>query len=92
MFRVENHPKNEQYVTLFVELPEGQNQSTLVCDARQEIEELNKTGVFYGKEVHINGRITTGMSLMLGHALAHTCCAVHVFDPKLNGYVLCVWH
>ena len=56
----------------------------------EELEELENE--FYGKDIKLNGRVTTGMALFLGHKLAHVCKTVGIFDPKLNRYVLTIKH
>jgi len=76
--------------TLFVNLPEGKNQEELVSLCKTEIATIERS--LYGKEVKINGRITTGMALFLGHKLAHICKSVSIFDPKENQYIRAVWH
>lgn len=78
--------------TLTTDLPSGLDQRELVEQAEKEIEDLINSGVFYGKDLKINGRITTGMALMLGHKLAHVCKSVSIFDPKMNDYVVCIKH
>ena len=85
MFKLEGN-------TLYVQLPEGKTQIELVSDCKSEIRNLIASGVLYGKDVKLNGRLTTGMALCLGHELAHVCKSVSVFDPKENAYVLCVKH
>lgn len=55
-----------------------------------KLEELENS--FYGKDIKINGRITTAMSLFLGHYLAHICKSVSIFDPKENNYLLVIKH
>lgn len=77
---------------LFVELPAGKTQAELVSAAKEEIDGLIKAGVFFGKDIKLNGRLTTGMAMMLGHELAHITHSVSVFDPKENDYVLCIAH
>jgi hypothetical protein len=77
---------------LFIELPAGKTQQELVASAKEEIKSLVSAGALYGKNVRLNGRLTTGMALMLGHELAHVCKTVSVFDPKENDYVLCIAH
>ena len=74
---------------LQVELPTGHTQEELVREAEKEIDEMAEQ--LYGKNLKINGRITTGMSL-LGHKLAHICKTVSVFDPKEKRYIVCVQH
>jgi len=85
MFRLEGE-------VLYVELPQGKDQSQLVEDCKSEIKNLISTGSLYGKDIKINGRLTTGMALSLGHELAHVCKSVSIFDPKMNDYVLCIKH
>jgi len=75
---------------LQVELPTGHTQEELVREAEKEIDEMAEQ--LYGKNLKINGRITTGMSLMLGHKLAYICKTVSVFDPKEKRYIVCVQH
>ncbi len=75
---------------LTISLPEGKTQAELVGLAKDEIKPLEKQ--FYGREVKLNGRLTTGMAIVLGHTLAHVCKSVSVFDPKENDYVLCIKH
>ena len=77
---------------LKVNLPSGKTQEELVKEAHEEIRELINEGKFYGKNIKLNGRITTGMALMLGHELAHVCKSVSIFDPKENDYVLVIKH
>jgi len=77
---------------LTITLPEGKTQAELVEDTRAEIRSLIESGVLFGQEVKLNGRLTTGMALSLGHELAHVCKSVSVFDPKENTYVLCIKH
>ncbi|MBD3377438.1 CRISPR-associated protein Csx3 [candidate division KSB1 bacterium] len=77
---------------LNIDLPPGKDQQQLVEIAEKEIKELIKSGDLYGKDLKLNGRLTTGMALMLGHALAHICKSVAVFDPKMNDYVVCIKH
>ena len=85
MFRLEND-------ILYIELPVGKTQRELVEEARREISEMVKKGIFFGKNIKLNGRITTAMALMLGHELAHVCKTVSILDPKQNEYVLCISH
>ena len=77
---------------ILMDLPQGLSQQVLVNQAREELLTLEQTGILYGKHVNINGRITTGMALMMGHFLAHITKSVSIFDPKENLYVLCVRH
>ena len=77
---------------IYIELPQGKTQSELVKEAEKEIDAMIKSGVLYGKDIKLNGRLTTGMALMFGHKLAHVCKSVSVFDPKLNSYIVCIKH
>jgi len=77
---------------LSVSLPEGKTQVELVSDCKSEIRDLISSGDVYGLDIKLNGRLTTGMALCLGHELAHVCKSVSIFDPKENDYVLCVKH
>ena len=71
-------------------LPTGKTQEELVAELDKEMSDIEAQ--FYGKNVLINGRITTAMSLYLGHRLAHISKTVSVFDPKEGTYVKTVWH
>lgn len=73
---------------LEVVLPEGRTQKELIEELKIEFSGIEKE--LYGKDIKINGRITTGMALYLGHKLAHICRSVSIFDPKLNDYVLVI--
>lgn len=77
---------------MYVTLSEGKTQAELVSAAKEEIKALIESGAVYGKSIKLNGRLTTGMALMLGHELAHICKTVSIFDPKENDYVLCITH
>ena len=80
-------------IELKVELPEGKTQKELIEEAIGEIQLMqSNTRCFYGEHVYLTGRITTGMSLMLGHFLAHICKSVSIFDPKENAYIKCISH
>lgn len=77
---------------LLVSLPEGKTQEELIAICKIAINELASSGSLYGKEIKLNGRLTTGMALFLGHYLAHITKSVSIFDPKENAYILCVKH
>lgn len=85
MFELKNDVLN-------VTLPEGRTQAELIASAKTEIRTLIADGILYGKELKLNGRITTGMALTLGHELAHICKSVSIFDPKEAAYVECITH
>lgn len=77
---------------MYIELPQGMTQAELVSAAKIEIKALIESGAVYGKSIKLNGRLTTGMALVLGHELAHVTKSVSIFDPKENDYVLCITH
>ncbi len=81
--------KNE---ILSMDLPQGHTMQELNTLAKEEISIMIAEGLFYGKDIKVNGRITTAMALMLGHELAHVCRSVSIFDPKEGQYVLCIKH
>lgn len=83
MIKVQNDVMN-------ITLPEGKTQQELINMLEEEFVEIEKC--LYGKEVKINGRVTTGMCLWLGHKLAHICKTVSIFDPKENSYILIIKH
>ena len=80
----------KQELLVKVELPEGKTQKELVSEAKKELKQKSET--FFGKHILINGRITTGMALMMGHELAHISKSVAIFDPKENDYIVCIKH
>jgi len=75
---------------LLVELPEGKTQEELINICKDKFANIETE--CYGKDIQVNGRITTGMALFLGHKLAHVCKTVSIFDPKENAYIKCIWH
>lgn len=77
---------------LEVVLPEGKTMAELTDQARTEIRTMIREGNFYGKNLKINGRLTTSMAVVLGHELAHVTRSVSIFDPKTNSYVMCIEH
>ena len=77
---------------LSVELPSGKTMAELTVDCTAEIKAMVARGEFYGKDVKINGRLTTSMALVLGHELSHICKSVSIFDPKEGSYVLAIKH
>lgn len=85
MFKLENE-------ILSVDLPQGHTMQELNVLAREEISRMIAEGLFYGKDLKVNGRITTAMAILLGHELAHVCRSVSIFDPKEGQYVLCIKH
>jgi hypothetical protein len=75
---------------LFVELPQGLTQGELIAQCKAELKDLESQ--CYGKDIKVNGRLTTGMAMTMGHALAHISKSVSVFDPKENCYFVAVSH
>lgn len=75
---------------LRITLPEGKTQEELVSLLADEFKSIEPN--LYGKDIKINGRVTTAMALFLGHKLAHVCKSVSIFDPKMNSFVKAVWH
>lgn len=77
-----------------VGLPEGKTQAELINLLDEEVKAWGEEQkqLLYGSVCHITGRTTTGMALYLGHALAHVCKTVYIFDPKENDWVKSVWH
>lgn len=65
----------------------------IVRDASQMLRELaDRDELGGGGLVCINGRCSVPVAVLLGHSLAHIFSAVSVFDPKLNGYIVCISH
>ena len=75
---------------LYIELPQGKTQAQLIDDLESEFSTIEKD--FHGKDIKLNGRLTTGMAMWLGHKLAHICKSVSIFDPKINGYIKVIEH
>lgn len=75
---------------LEVTLPEGKTQEELIQILGAELRNLEDK--LHGLSLQINGRITTGMSLFLGHKLSHICKDVSIYDPKDRIYVKAIWH
>ena len=87
MFKVESYQDGKM---LKIDLPAGKTQGELIKMADEELNKIEHK--LYGVKVFINGRLTTGMALLLGHRLAHICKEVWIFDPKENEYFKAVWH
>ena len=84
--------KTQEELVLKIELPTGKTQEELVSEIKKELEEMDNS-LFFGKDIKINGHLTTGMALVLGHHLAHiTTNSVSIFDPKLNRYIEVIKH
>lgn len=77
---------------LKVSLPQGKTQEELIALCAKEVEELVASKALAGKDVLVDGRITTGMSFYLGHALSHACRSISIYDPKEGRFIKCVWH
>jgi len=73
---------------LYINLPQGRTQKELIKELRKEVKKIE----FDGLDLKINGRITTGMSLFLGHYLAHLCKSVSIYDPKEKAYIKVISH
>ena len=83
---------NEDSGILNVTLPQGRTMAELTRECSAQIHELILAKRIFGKDVSINGRITTSMALVLGHELSHVCRSVRIFDPKEDEYVACIKH
>ena len=65
----------------------------IVQDASEALREIADRGELGGGGLLcINGRCTVPVAVLLGHSVAHIFAAVGVFDPKLNGYIVCISH
>ena len=87
MFKVESYDGAK---LLRVELPMGKTQDQLIQMADNELSKIESK--LHGNDVYINGRLTTGMALLLGHKLAHITKSVSIYDPKEATYFKAVWH
>lgn len=76
--------------TLYISMPEGKTNRELLALMKDEFNALEQS--FYGKDICINGRITTILAAWLGHKLAHICRSLSFFDPKENAYILTISH
>jgi hypothetical protein len=75
---------------ILVELPEGKTQGELISLCAEEIKKIEAE--CHGLDIKINGRLTTGMALFLGHKLAHISKSISIYDPKEGQYYKAVWH
>ena len=75
---------------LTIELPQGKTQQELLTLLAIDLTEDDSQ--WYGKDLKVFGRITTAMSMYMGHYLAHLCKSVSIFDPKENDYVVVIKH
>ena len=75
---------------LKINLPQGRTQKELLIQLADEFKAMEES--FHGKNIKIYGRVTTGMSLWLGHKLAHVCKSVSIYDPKEGDYILVISH
>jgi CRISPR-associated protein Csx3 len=64
--------------------------NTIVVDADQLANDCAKSLMGHG--VLVDGRASLPVAFALSHAWAHIARFIGVFDPKLNGYVICVSH
>lgn len=83
---------NEDSGILNVTLPQGRTMAELTKECSAQIHELILAKRIFGRDVSINGRITTSMALVLGHELSYVCRSVRIFDPKEDEYVECIKH
>ena len=77
---------------LYVTLPEGRTMAELTKECAGQIRDIIMEKRVFGRDIRINGRITTSMALVLGHELCHVAHSVSMFDPKENEYVECIKH
>lgn len=77
---------------IYTDLPQGKTMAQLTEMCREEITDLIMENRVFGRDIKINGRLTTSMAMTLGHELSHVCRSVSLFDPKENSYVLCIRH
>jgi hypothetical protein len=77
---------------LMVTLPQGCTQQVIIDRGAAEIEALISTRALDGLDVVLDGRITTGLALMLGHKLAHICHSVGIFVPAEKADAIAIRH
>ena len=82
----------ESKVVLEIELPSGCSAEELLNLCNTDVDKLIKDGLFFGKDVFITGRITTYLSMSLGHKLAHVCKSINLFVQQENNYILVIKH
>ena len=75
-------------IYLNFDLPQGLNAEQLIEAMKQDVQYIKP----YGKDVFINGRITTAMTLWLGHFLAHISKSINIFIPQENKYIKVISH
>lgn len=89
MFEIK--PLSDTEVLLEITLPSNETQEGILKLAQEEFTK-DFQQQFFGKKVKINGRITTSLSMWLGHALAHITKEILLFDPKENLYISVLRH
>lgn len=65
------------------------SQKDLIRLCQRDCETLAFDRITYGRHVLIYGKITNGMCIVLGHALAYMSESVDMFDYETNDYVKC---
>jgi hypothetical protein len=76
--------------TIVVELPDGLTQAQILEKAKKELDELEAK--LHGLELRFTGRITTTLSMYLGHRLAHIAKNISLYVPSEKGYILVISH
>ena len=84
-------PKQD-IVQIEFELPKGFTAEELADATREQISDIIRKNITFGKTVRLYGRMTTGMTAVLGHELAHVAKAVEIFDPKENCFYRVIEH
>lgn len=82
----------EDVIQIDFELPQGFTAKELADATRDQIADVIKSKVTFGKTVRLYGRMTTGMAAILGHELSHVSKAIEIFDPKENCFYRIVEH
>lgn len=73
-----------------VVLPQGKTNQELLVLLSEEFKVIEKE--LHGTHCHVGGRITTPMSMWLGHSLAHITKSVAMYDPKEGKYITVISH
>ena len=77
---------------LFVSLPAGKTQQELINIGVAEINTLVNSRQLDGLDLIIDGAITTGVALMLGHKLAHIAKSVSINVPREKAVAIAITH
>lgn len=77
---------------LIVSMPASKTQQELISMGASEIDVIIKSRQLDGLDLVIDGAITTGVALMLGHKLAHIAKSVSINVPREKAVAIAITH